>query len=1077
VLLALATVVLLAAGTAAGQEAGPITETEPEETLDAETVSDLSTAVPVPTGGTVTPEPGLDPVLTDTARDTVYGLVQYGRAPTAGDIDQLRGLGYRRVRGVTETTQYARMPTENLQAIADTSLVRAVTAVQPDWRIAPDLDDRIAGSDDPVEVTVLTFEPLPEATVTRLEMTNGTGGTDVPMPGGTFTYAGSLVPFQVEELKRNQTVFWIDRAGRGELELVQGRRMVGAPMVADPLSGTAYDGAGVKVGVIDTGIDSDHPHFSGTSIVDAKDWADGDTDPEAPGVCDHGVHVAGTIAGNGSQSWYDIDVDRSVTSTVRGVAPNATPVVSRVFGVNASANDCSDWATAGVGPKRKFKKVRDRGAKIISNSWSHADDGDYDIPSSKTDTWARNHRDTLVVFANGNNDPQESGQHDKTPGLAKNVISVGALLDGSRSNGAGNVSDSSRSGTNGGSFLNNLDPAKDIGACNSGRKKPELYAPGHWITAPVTGGTYQTKLGTSMATPHVSGVAALFRQKHPNAKAAEVRAHLVSTAMAPYFQGYGAVNANNALFTNPYESVHGHFSGKLKKGKSDQSSFTVPEDAEKVVVTLVWQDPGHTPSVGAHVNCNAKGSGILANDLDLLAGPAGSVNRHANRNDNNVKRIIVDDPENDTTWKARVKAHRVTFLKKQKYHVVYRVVTDEPSLEIDAPDRVPVPAGSGNVTVPLTINGTGAPVPGITGDLRNGSAALCRRSGEFVAGTLSDGHSHTVERCLDVPEEPGTYDVTYVVNTSGPDPTITGGDGSPRLENATKTVTLDVPGPSINFVPYEENVSKGETTTYDIVMSNVSDGVGSFDVTVSLNIPPIGGITRAHVVPAATSSTVNIGASNDVVDITASGLDTDDTGNATIAKLTAQGVTPGVTGIRVDATSLRDEDGHLETVENRTAYRHGILRVNKTAPPTQLDVEIGSGSDDTSIAGQIGVGDRIRIRINESSIESEFGVEIESVNVDLGDGNTGTGLLTSHEYPGPGNYTMVAEVALRDGRLLTFTRYVEVVECESDSEAVCRYAPDGDVDTAALQQSIQDFLADSLDTAGLQAMIQAFLAG
>lgn len=1027
----------VAVGGAAAQDGGngPIVETEPDETIDAENVSELTTEVPLPDGASFTPDPGLDPVLTDTARDTVYGLVQYGRAPTAGEVDALRGLGYRRVRGVTETTQYARMPTDNLSAIAEHDLVRAVTAVRPDWRIDPDLDERMEGSDAPVDVTVLTFEPLPDATVTRLEMTNATGGTDVPMPGGTFTYTGSLVPFQVRELKRNQTVFWIDRVGRGGLDLVQGRRMVGAPMAANPLSGTGYDGSGVKVGVIDTGIDHNHPHFSGTSIVDAKDWVDGDTNPEAPGLCDHGVHVAGTVAGNGSQTWYDTDVDRNVTSTVRAVAPKATPVVSRIFGVDASANDCGNWGTAGIGPKRKFKKVRDKGAKIISNSWgvtSH-DDGDYDIPASKTDTWAKNHRNVLVVFSNGNNDPSKSGQHDDSPGLAKNVISVGALFDGSRSNGAGNVSDRTRRRTNGGSPLNFLDDAKDIGDCNSGRKKPELYAPGHWITAPVTGGSYDTKLGTSMAAPHVSGAAALLRQKRSGSRAAETRAHLIATGTRPYYQGFGGVNVNNALFTNPYESTHGHFSGKLKKGKSDQSSFQVPSGAEKVVVALVWQDPGHTPAVGATINCGAKGSGILANDLDLLTGPSGSVKRHKNLNDANAKRIVVEDPENGTQWKARVRGHRVTFLTKQKYHVVYRVVTDEPSLRLDAPDRVVVPPSPDNTTIPLTITGTGAPVPGIHGDLENGSALLCGESAEFVAGTLSDGHSYTHAPCLDVPDQPGSYDLTYVVNRSGVDATITGGDNGPRPLNDSKTLTVDVPSPSVNLVPYDKNVSIGEKADYRVVMSNVSDGIRSFDAEITLLNPSIAAFTDAHVLQSASSSSGSTLSGGDQARLTASGMDTDDTGNVTLGVVTAEGGTPGVSGIRVRFLSgPRDEAGNLETVANATAFRHGLLRVERPQRST-LNVSIpgGSGDGGGGSVGPIGVGEGLQVEINESDI-GDGAVDIEEFSVDFGDGVRTDARGIVHTYEQPGNYTIVLNVTLTDGRLRTYERFVEVVEPTRD---------------------------------------------
>lgn len=748
---------------------GDITFVEPDETTFTEVEYEPNYTVPF-WSGPFTPEPGLDPAVTDTARDRVWVLVQFEVQPDGATLDRLAEYEYQDAERLTHTTRYAGIPTDAAEDIVELDGVRAITRIRPEWKVKPSFDRTVeeTGPDDTVSVTVLTFEGI---------TTEGTELREVE----PNTYRGSVSPETVRELQEDPRVLWIDEFVPPDTTVSEGRRLVGAQMAERPGFGSrsAYTGAGVRVGVLDTGIRSGHPHYSSTTVVHAYDWGDGDYDSTSAAGCAHGQHVAGTIAGSGT--------DSNRGTTIRGVAPDATLVVSRIF------DDNCDWATQFTGPKRKFKQVNDEGADIISNSWgdtAEASDGDYDVQASKTDTWAKHHPDTLLVFANGNfNQPAAasgtvpaSDQYVNSPGLAKNVIAVGATRDGSNQT-SGNVTDGQVGTVNADSSLNNLQPSEDMDE-GSGRRKPELYAPGHWITAPETTG-YGERWGTSMATPHVSGVAAMLKEKHPNMGANALRAELVATAAPPNHEGYGIVNANNALHRNTYESRHEHMSNSIKKGQTDTKSFTITQDTEKLVVALTWLDPGHTPTV------QSMGSGIMANDLHLTVdGPDGS---RTVTTDSNVKRVVIDDPSQGT-WTIEVHGHRVSAFTSQDYDVVYRTVTEKPTLDVEESRTVEVqPWEDREQRFTFNVSGTGAPVSGIylDGDFSSFVMSACDGWDEpTVVGMLSDRYDYTESVCVDLPA-PSTTKRTYSVNVSVNTSNAEQIDGQPA-QNVTRSITFEV---------------------------------------------------------------------------------------------------------------------------------------------------------------------------------------------------------------------------------------------------------------------------------------------
>ena len=258
-------------------------------------------------------------------------------------------------------------------------------------------------------------------------------------------------------------------------------------------------------GVLDTGVDTDHPDLKG-NIMDCKDA----TKRKIVGGCEdksgHGTHVAGTIAANGG----------SDGAGIFGVAPESKLMVVKVCG--ASGLCWGDDIAAGI------RYAADNGAKIISMSLGGnspdpliLDAIDYAVSN-----------DVLVVAAAGNDGP-ENGSIDY-PAADVNVIAVGAIDSGK------NVPYWSSRGVNPGEQEFVIE-----------EKEVEFGAPGVGVYSTWNDGCYAVMDGTSMATPHVSGLAAKVWSDgsadidgDDNVTAEEVRA---------YLQGLAKNNPNNDLYT------------------------------------------------------------------------------------------------------------------------------------------------------------------------------------------------------------------------------------------------------------------------------------------------------------------------------------------------------------------------------------------------------------------------------------------------------------------------------------------------------------------------------------------------
>ncbi len=257
------------------------------------------------------------------------------------------------------------------------------------------------------------------------------------------------------------------------------------------------DGTAVRVGIIDTGIDGNHPDLTGR-VLNYRDWID----PKIKIPRDdhgHGTHVAGTIGG-GSTSGLSI-----------GVAPKVGFVIAKAFNKSGDSKDTDllaalQWMTDPDG-----QPATDDAPKVINNSWNV--DGDIGTLDPSQDAFC-NAIDGLAklgitaVFAAGNDG--SSRNTIKVPGACPGALTVAATDSGDQI-----VSFSSRG----------------LAIWKTGSvAKPDVAAPGKDIESADPGGSYRTRSGTSMASPHVAGAVAILLQAKPGLNPDQVKTALMSTA-------------------------------------------------------------------------------------------------------------------------------------------------------------------------------------------------------------------------------------------------------------------------------------------------------------------------------------------------------------------------------------------------------------------------------------------------------------------------------------------------------------------------------------------------------------------
>lgn len=321
--------------------------------------------------------------------------------------------------------------------------------------------------------------------------------------------------------KRRAGEFWKSAGGVERISLdrkVRASLDHSVPQIGAPEAWAAgYDGTGTTVAVLDTGADPTHPDLHGKIAGSANFTTTGTTTDTADHV-GHGTHVAATVAGNGTR---------------KGVAPGAKLLVGKVLDDEGSGYE--SWILAGM------EWAAGSGAKIVNLSLGGT-------PTDGTDSMSQGLNEisertgTLFVVAAGNSGtdgPYSVG----TPGSADAALTVGAVDRDEK------LADFSSRGPR----VNDL------------AVKPDITAPGVDIVAARAAGTtmgtpvddkYTAASGTSMATPHVAGAAAILAQRNPGWTGKQLKDALASTSkpadMTVFEQGGGRVDVARAVKQNVY---------------------------------------------------------------------------------------------------------------------------------------------------------------------------------------------------------------------------------------------------------------------------------------------------------------------------------------------------------------------------------------------------------------------------------------------------------------------------------------------------------------------------------------------
>jgi subtilisin family serine protease len=293
-------------------------------------------------------------------------------------------------------------------------------------------------------------------------------------------------------------------------------------------------GAGVNIYIIDSGIRSTHEEFGGRVTLGA-DFATDDLDGED---CNgHGTHVAGIAAGE-----------------TFGVAKEANIINVRV---GADSPDCGaivrsraiagiDWVVANA----ELPAVVN-----MSFGWTVGEDETAEEQAVKTGV------ENGIVFAGATENVNRDGCDDDFPSrIAESITVSNSRIDDSRR------------------------PASGFGACI------DIYAPGTTILSAwwTSDNATSFSTGTSMATPHVVGVAALYLEKNPTATPAQVMNAITSTATVGVLTGLPAGTPNRLLYSRlhnqaPVADHGGPYSGDEGSPVAFDATGSFDPDGDEIV--------------------------------------------------------------------------------------------------------------------------------------------------------------------------------------------------------------------------------------------------------------------------------------------------------------------------------------------------------------------------------------------------------------------------------------------------------------------------------------------------------------
>jgi subtilisin family serine protease len=356
----------------------------------------------------------------------------------------------------------------------------------------------------PTQQVIVVFHDTPDANLVRQHGQVHTTFHLIPAVVATLPQPA------IDALSKNPNVKYIQPdtyrvyidpvQGAGDPQPLEQTLPWGVDRIDAELAWVTSTGAGVKVGIVDTGIDMDHPDLQANikggfnTIAPRRGYKDPNNFDDDNG---HGSHCAGIVAA--------IDNDIGVI----GVAPEAWLYGVKVLnrGGGGMTSDCIEGIQWCV----------DNGMDVISMSWGSTS-YDQGIKDACDAAWAAG---CVLVGAAGNGGDLEP---DLYPAAYSSVIAVAAT-----------------------------DSSDNIASFSNYGDEIEVAAPGVSIYSCYKNGEYATMNGTSMSCPHAAGVVALIWAAHPEYTNEQIRNTLSSTAEDlgdpgwDMYYGYGLVDAAAAV--------------------------------------------------------------------------------------------------------------------------------------------------------------------------------------------------------------------------------------------------------------------------------------------------------------------------------------------------------------------------------------------------------------------------------------------------------------------------------------------------------------------------------------------------
>ena len=611
--------------------------------------------------------------LAKLSPDRKHLIVQFYNIPTVENRRQLSAQGLSLVRYVGGHAYLAKLANEQALAQAKNKGIRATVAISPRMKLSSLFESKAMLSEavaagKPLKVHVRFHEDVDGTAIG--EVLSRAGLNSIKTEFMAYNAVELIAPWSaVERLLREDAVEFVDPAlPPPKMHNTTAAARANVPLVYRNKTFKRPSGKPVRVGLWDGGQVAQHADF-GARVTNV------DTDKA---VSDHTTHVAGTIAASGNGD-----------ANAMGMAPRA-----RIFTYNFYGDAIGEMERA----------IADYDVMISNNSWGTVAGWDYDPPEDdeeglkwrwETDEWfgyyhsvtksadrfARNYNFPIIWAAGNDRNDSYLGPHrhynpstgeydgsheDLHPpdpeynslgprGIAKNIITVGAVMDDDEMTGFSNW-----------------------GPTDSGRMKPDVVANGYELLSTQPENSYDYMTGTSTSTPVVTGAAALLMHSYQRWTKERIGGDMLKALIIhsardlgrpgpDYSYGYGEIDAELAAkvlraamveqsLVSPTEedpTVATIIRGSLENRKKKKYSFNVPGGASELRVTLVWNDPAGASLVN-NLDLQAKTLGARVRSFTLNPhNPTAPAEQRRNSSDN-VEHILVKKPKAGN-WRIIVK--------------------------------------------------------------------------------------------------------------------------------------------------------------------------------------------------------------------------------------------------------------------------------------------------------------------------------------------------------------------------------------------------------------------------------------